>query len=243
MQLREAYTILGVEPGLSQEEIRTRYRWLVKALHPDVGGGHEERLGRIIEAYRLIDTQAKRLGIRDASSRRKPRRRSTPTPQHPSTSSRRPAAPPHAAPRGGTARRSYRSAGDSKEETPDARTVFRYGRLAVNGEGTEIRCRALDRLAETKLRTAGVFIRQCMFDTDRTVAVHAARCFPRVPGVRAETVLIELFDQLTTAQCIAVIDTIEGYALGMRRFLAYAAADTRLRIQRRAMEVLRGGNA
>jgi hypothetical protein len=55
-----------------------------------------------------------------------------------------------------------------------------------------------------------------------------------------ESVLIELFDQLTAPQCEAILDTIARERLDMRRFLAYAAADVRLTIRRRAMEVLRG---
>lgn len=38
MTKKEAYQILGLEPGASQEEIQQAWRRLVKAVHPDSGG-------------------------------------------------------------------------------------------------------------------------------------------------------------------------------------------------------------
>jgi len=38
MTRKEAYQVLGLEPGASQEEIHQAWRRLVKALHPDSGG-------------------------------------------------------------------------------------------------------------------------------------------------------------------------------------------------------------
>ena len=121
----------------------------------------------------------------------------------------------------------------------DARNVFALGRVAVTAGDRDARCRAIQRLAETRLRSAGVFIRQCLFDTDPVVSVQAARSFPLVPGNRMEAVLIELFDQLAAPQCEAILDTVGRHSLSMKRFLAYAAADARPSIRRRAMEVLR----
>jgi len=38
MSRQEAYQILGVEPGASQQEIHQAWRRLIKAVHPDHGG-------------------------------------------------------------------------------------------------------------------------------------------------------------------------------------------------------------
>jgi curved DNA-binding protein CbpA len=38
MTRQEAYQILGLEPGASQEEIHQAWRRLIKAVHPDHGG-------------------------------------------------------------------------------------------------------------------------------------------------------------------------------------------------------------
>ena len=38
MTKKEAYQILGLEPGASPEEIHQAWRRLVKAVHPDSGG-------------------------------------------------------------------------------------------------------------------------------------------------------------------------------------------------------------
>ncbi|MFP4152458.1 MAG: J domain-containing protein [Alkalispirochaeta sp.] len=266
MQLREAYTILGVEPGFAPEEIRSRYRLLVKELHPDVNGGHGLELGQIIEAYRLIDARMGPFADRAGSAgRTAPVRRST------ATTARRPAPPggsrtptgrraATAQPENTSRRRSTTAresapggpASSAQQRAPrpdpirrgesagDARAVVSLGRIAVSATERHSRIRALRELADSGLRSAGVFIRQCLFDTDKEIADESARLFPLIPGVRGESVLIELFDQLSEAQCLAIVETVGSKRPEMRRFLAYASADPRIRVRRRAMEVLRG---
>jgi hypothetical protein len=238
VQLREAYLVLGVSPGIDQEEIRSRYRGLVKELHPDVSGGHDEELGRIIEAYRVIDMEIRKRGGGRLRARPRTRAATTATATRPTSAPPRPRPRAHAEPHEQPRRAAYRDAPAPAEG--DARDVFALGRVAVTAGDRTARCRAIQRLAETRLRSAGVFIRQCLFDTDPVISVQAARSFPLVPGNRMESVLIELFDQLTAPQCEAILDTIGRQRLSMRRFLAYAAADARPSIRRRAMEVLRG---
>jgi len=53
MDLREAYNILGLPFGASEEEVRRRYYELVKKMHPDAGGNSEE-FAKINEAYTTI---------------------------------------------------------------------------------------------------------------------------------------------------------------------------------------------
>ncbi|MGE0847020.1 MAG: J domain-containing protein [Flavobacteriaceae bacterium] len=54
---RRALETLGLEPTAGKAEIRTRYKLLVKRLHPDLNGGDrssESRLAEIIQAYRQL---------------------------------------------------------------------------------------------------------------------------------------------------------------------------------------------
>ncbi|NHN47257.1 J domain-containing protein [Halostella sp. JP-L12] len=58
---REAYEILGVDPGASEERVRRAYREKVKETHPDAEGGDEERFKRVAAAYdRLTDADESR---------------------------------------------------------------------------------------------------------------------------------------------------------------------------------------
>lgn len=53
---REAYDVLGVEPGADQAAIRRAYRERVKAVHPDAKTGDEAEFKRVTAAYeRLTD--------------------------------------------------------------------------------------------------------------------------------------------------------------------------------------------
>ena len=54
---RRALDILGIEDQATRDEIRTRYKALVKDLHPDMNGGRrddEDRLSRVIWAWEQI---------------------------------------------------------------------------------------------------------------------------------------------------------------------------------------------
>lgn len=56
MNTEQAYKIVGVEPGASEEEVRTAYRRQVKKLHPDVNkapGAHEQFV-ILSEAYEYL---------------------------------------------------------------------------------------------------------------------------------------------------------------------------------------------
>jgi ribosome-binding protein aMBF1 (putative translation factor) len=50
---QEAYEILGVEPGASQEDIEAAYRERAKEAHPDTGGSKQEFL-EVQEAYETL---------------------------------------------------------------------------------------------------------------------------------------------------------------------------------------------
>jgi curved DNA-binding protein CbpA len=57
------YSVLGVHPDASQDEIAATYRSLVKELHPDVRPGDEalaERFKRVTAAYRVLGDAASR---------------------------------------------------------------------------------------------------------------------------------------------------------------------------------------
>jgi hypothetical protein len=54
---RRAYDALGLEPGTSAEDVKARYKNLVKLHHPDANGGDrslETRLREIIDAYNTL---------------------------------------------------------------------------------------------------------------------------------------------------------------------------------------------
>ncbi|WP_420403433.1 J domain-containing protein [Nisaea sp.] len=53
----KAFAIMGLEPPVSEMELKTRYKQLVKKHHPDANGGDkqaEERLKMINEAYTTL---------------------------------------------------------------------------------------------------------------------------------------------------------------------------------------------
>lgn len=58
MNLKEAYTILELTPGTSQEDAKKRYRELTKKFHPDVNKdpGAEDKFKKINEAYQIIQS-------------------------------------------------------------------------------------------------------------------------------------------------------------------------------------------
>lgn len=51
---REAYRILGLDPGANEEAIRKAYRRKVKAVHPDAEDGDEEEFKRVTAAYETL---------------------------------------------------------------------------------------------------------------------------------------------------------------------------------------------
>lgn len=66
----EAFKVLDLAPGSPVDQIKARYKALVKQHHPDANGGDkaaEERLKSINQAYTLLKSQA--FGARQAPSR------------------------------------------------------------------------------------------------------------------------------------------------------------------------------
>jgi hypothetical protein len=51
---REAYRVLGLDPGANQRAIRDAYRRKVKDVHPDADGGDEEEFKRVAAAYETL---------------------------------------------------------------------------------------------------------------------------------------------------------------------------------------------
>lgn len=53
---REAYDVLGLDPGADAEAVRTAYRERIKEVHPDTDGGDQAAFRRVRTAYeRLTD--------------------------------------------------------------------------------------------------------------------------------------------------------------------------------------------
>jgi DnaJ-domain-containing protein 1 len=51
---REAYSVLGVDPGADEEAVREAYRSRVKEVHPDTEGGDQDEFKRVREAYEVL---------------------------------------------------------------------------------------------------------------------------------------------------------------------------------------------
>ena len=55
------YTVLGVEPEATDEELQAAYRRLARRLHPDRNGGDTERFQAVQGAYETLADPAKRM--------------------------------------------------------------------------------------------------------------------------------------------------------------------------------------
>ena len=62
MEFKDYYSILGVEPGAGEGEIKTAYRRLARKFHPDVSkeAGAEEKFKSVNEAYEVLRDKEKR---------------------------------------------------------------------------------------------------------------------------------------------------------------------------------------
>jgi hypothetical protein len=56
----DAYRILGVEPHATPSQIKTAYRTLIRAAHPDVNGGDEDMAVLLNEAYAILSDPQRR---------------------------------------------------------------------------------------------------------------------------------------------------------------------------------------
>lgn len=58
MKLKEAYSILELDSGASQDEAKKKYRELTKKYHPDINKepGSEDKFKKINEAYQVVQT-------------------------------------------------------------------------------------------------------------------------------------------------------------------------------------------
>ena len=51
---KDYYSVLGVDRGITQEDLKKTYKKLSKQYHPDKKGGNEEKFKEISEAYNTI---------------------------------------------------------------------------------------------------------------------------------------------------------------------------------------------
>jgi curved DNA-binding protein CbpA len=59
--MENPYSVLGIGPQASEQEIRSAYRALAKKLHPDIGAGSsEEKFRAIQDAYEVLSDPEKR---------------------------------------------------------------------------------------------------------------------------------------------------------------------------------------
>ena len=57
---KDYYSILGVDKGISQDDLKKTYKTLSKQYHPDKKGGSEEKFKEISEAYNVLGDEQKR---------------------------------------------------------------------------------------------------------------------------------------------------------------------------------------
>jgi molecular chaperone DnaJ len=57
---KDYYNILGVDRGITQEDLKKTYKKLSKKYHPDKKGGNEEKFKEISEAYNTLGDEQKR---------------------------------------------------------------------------------------------------------------------------------------------------------------------------------------
>ena len=208
----EAYRVLGLDPETPVEDVKAHFRRLVKQMHPDgassVSHARAVDLGSVVEAYRTLAESSTGAAVRK------------PTEHHGAPSWRQ-------APQGRRARRGG--------APPN---VFSLGRLATKSSDAAVRLRAVELLGSLGKRAAGVYLRQAIFDTDPSVARAAATAFAHSPGRQVEQELLELFDQLTVEQRLAVLRSLHGGGSTLNRLVAYATADPNPSVRRLAQEIM-----
>lgn len=57
---KDYYNVLGVDRGISQDDLKKTYKKLSKQYHPDKKGGNEEKFKEISEAYNTLGDEQKR---------------------------------------------------------------------------------------------------------------------------------------------------------------------------------------
>ena len=57
---KDYYSVLGVDKGITQEDLKKTYKNLSKQYHPDKKGGNEEKFKEISEAYNTLGDEQKR---------------------------------------------------------------------------------------------------------------------------------------------------------------------------------------
>lgn len=219
VRLREARTLLGIDTTISPRELRSRYRYLIKQLHPDGGSGDGRRLTDVLEAYRIVQRQL------DTDTRRGT-----------DGTGRTTEAPGHAASRSGRPETERARVPSIKD---DPRLLFTYGRWATGSPDPAVRRLAVRRIAQSGLTAAQVFLKQAVFDSDRSVAIEAAVGLTHICGSRTEQTILSLFDDLTAEQRLAILEEAAGDTTRWFRLLAYAEADHYAEVRRRAAAILR----
>lgn len=239
MLLREARTLLGIDTAISSRDLRSKYRNLVKQLHPDGGAGDSSRLNQVLEAYRIVQRQLEAESLRRERIRRKPA--ADPGPSHPAASGVRERYNRYDSARQASTARDESTTGRSRVPSikDDPRLLFTYGRWATGSQDPAVRRLAVRRIAQSGLTAAQVFLKQAVFDTDRGVAIEAAAGLTRINGSRTEQTILSLFDDLTVAQRLAILEEAAGNISRWFRLLAYAEADHYLEVRRRAAAILR----
>ena len=214
MLLHEARTLLGIDQNVSARELRTRYRTLVKQLHPDGGSGDGRRLSAVLDAYRTVRAQ---IGVEESTQAPPPQRAEAPVRRSRRTRPRRASVP---------------------EIRNDPRLLFTYGRWATGSPDPAVRRIAVRRLAESGLTAVQVFLKQALFDGDSAVAIEAAVGLTVIGSSRSEHTILSLFDQLSREQRCAIVDSVASRSTMYYRLLAYAEADPYPEVRMRAMEIL-----
>ena len=163
MQPEEALLVLGCTQNARPSNIRKRFRYLVKRVHPDIAARGSAQFYEVVEAYRVLQERERSAVVHSAYVR--------PTPR----------------PGGGAASvADYEERGDRRLRL--ARRVYECGRALESAQSVDQRLAAAGELARLDTPLARRYLCRALTDSDTRVFEFALRRLvaARQPGLDAE---------------------------------------------------------
>lgn len=167
MQPEEALLVLGCTQNARPSNIRKRFRYLVKRVHPDIAARSSAQFYEVVEAYRVLQERERSTRVHASYVRTTPR------------------------PRGDNASvADYEERGDRRLRL--ARRVYECGRALESAESVEQRLAAAGELARLDTPLARRYLCRALTDADTRVFAFALHrlVVARQPGLDAELAAI-----------------------------------------------------